>query len=184
MRISDADRDRAVARLNDAVAEGRLTLAEFEDRVQGVLNARTAAEVAPYLADLPGTTPTAPEHGQLRSTMSSLKRAGRWTVPRRLSVHSKAGSVRLDLTDALIAYPVIEIALEVYAGSTTLIVPEGASVNVEQVEVDMVASTIKVKKKVPTSTEPVGRPHIVISGKQWAGTLVVRHQYRFLRWRW
>src|SRR5690606_8017272 len=33
IRLSDADRERAVERLNDAVAEGRLTLSEFEERM-------------------------------------------------------------------------------------------------------------------------------------------------------
>lgn len=181
MRISDADRDRAVERLNQAVGEGRLSLSEFEERVQGVLSARTAAEVAPYLADLPGGVATAPEQGQLRAAMSNLKRNGRWTVPRRLSVDSKAGNVRLDFTEAVIAHPVVEVALAVYAGTTTLVLPEGASVDVERVEV--VASNVKVRD-VPTSTDPVGRPHVVVSGKQWAGNLVVRQQRRFLRWRW
>lgn len=180
LRISDHDRERAVQRLNDAVAEGRLTMAEFEERLDGVLRARTGSELQPHLADLPSAR-VAPEQGQLRATMSKIKRNGRWLVPRRLSVTNKAGSVRLDLTDAVIGHPVIEIAIEVYAGSTTLILPRGASVDIEQVE--LVASTAKVRR-VPTSTEPIGEPHVVVTGKQWAGSVKVRHQRRFLRWRW
>jgi hypothetical protein len=183
LRISDADRERAVQRLNRAVSEGRLTMSEFDERVAGVLRARTGSEVEPYLADLPVApgTVAAPEHRELKAAMSTLKRTGQWVVPRRLSVANKAGSVKLDLTDAVISHPVIEVALEVYAGSTTLVLPRGASVDVEQVE--LVASTAKVRK-VPTSTEPVGEPHVVVTGKQWAGTVTVRHQRRFLRWRW
>jgi hypothetical protein len=180
LRISDADRERAVQRLNRAVAEGRLTMSEFDERVAGALRARTGSELAPYLADLPAGQ-TAPETGQLRAAMSTIKRTGRWVVPRRLSVSNKAGSVKLDLTDAIIDHPVIEIAIEVYAGSTTLVLPQGASVNVEQVE--LVAGSARVRK-VPTSIEPVGEPHVVVTGKQWAGSVTVRHQYRFLRWRW
>jgi len=183
LRISDADRDRAVERLNQAVADGRLTIAEFDERVSGVLRARTGSEVEPYLADLPAVpgAPAAPEYRELKAAMSTLKRTGRWVLPRRLSVRNKAGSVKLDLTDAVIAHPVVEIALEVYAGSTTIVVPQGASVDIEQIE--LIASSSKVRK-VPTSTEPVGQPHVVVTGKQWAGSVVVRHQRRFLRWRW
>jgi Domain of unknown function (DUF1707) len=180
LRISDADRERAVERLNKAVSEGRLTMSEFDERVAGVLRARTRSEVEPYLADLPAA-PTAPEQGQLRVAMSTIKRTGRWVVPRRLSVANKAGTVKLDLTDAVIAHPVVEIAVDVYAGSTILVLPRGASVDVQQVE--LVAGTAKVRN-VPESTEPVGEPHVVVTGKQWAGTVKVRHQYRFLRWRW
>jgi hypothetical protein len=185
LRISDADRERAVERLNEAVSEGRLTMVEFEDRVRAVLAARIAGDLAPHLADLPGQagTPAGPEHGELRTTMSNLKRKGRWMVPRRLAVHSKAGSVTLDFTDAVISHPVIEVALEVYFGTTTLILPPGASANIEQVEFGMVASNTKIGK-VPVSDHPTGDPHVVVTGKQWAGTLVIRHQRRFLHWRW
>lgn len=41
VRISDADRERAVVRLQDAVTEGRLTISEFDERVAGVMRART-----------------------------------------------------------------------------------------------------------------------------------------------
>lgn len=180
LRISDADRDRAIQRLNDAVTEGRLTMPEFEQRMDGVLAARTASEVAPHLADLPAV-PAGPEHGELRTTASNIKRTGRWLVPRKLSVHSRAGSVKLDLTDAVVSHPVVELVLEVSAGSTTVVLPRGASVNVDQVE--LVASTAKVRR-VPSSHEPVGTPHLVVTGKQRAGSLLVRHQRRFLRWRW
>lgn len=183
-RISDSDREQAVERLNQAVAEGRLSLAEFDDRVAGVLQSRTASELTPYLADLPGALAepvTPPEHQELRTTMSTLKRHGRWVVPRQLSVRSTAGSVKLDFTEAVISFPVIEVAVHSAAGSTTLIVPEGASVNVDQVE--LVAGSTKVRG-VPTSASPVGTPHLVITGKQWAGSLTVRRKRRFLWWRW
>jgi Domain of unknown function (DUF1707) len=180
LRISDADRERALQHLQNAVSEGRLTMSEFDERVAGVLRARTGSDLRPYLADLPASR-AAPEQGQLRATMSTIKRTGEWVVPRRLSVTNKAGSVKLDLTDAVIGHPVIEIAIEVYAGSTTLVLPRGASVDIEQVE--LVASSGKVKK-VPTSTEPIGEPHVVVTGKQWAGSVTVRHQRRFLHWRW
>lgn len=184
LRISDADRERAVQRLNDAVTEGRLTMSEFDERVEGVLHARTASELAPYLADLPGAAGgpvTAPERQELRTTASTLRRNGRWVVPRQLSVHSKAGTVKLDLTQAVISHPVIEVALETTAAKTVLVLPAGASVDVDQVE--QFASSTKVRK-VPTSTEPAGTPHVVVTGKLSAGSLIVRHQRRFLRWRW
>jgi hypothetical protein len=184
LRIADADRERAVQRLNDAVSEGRLSMSEFDERVAGVLRSRTAPELEPYLADLPGSVGyrAAPEHQELRTTMSTLKRTGRWVVPRRLTVHSRAGRVKLDLTDAIISHPVIEVTLQVAAATVTLVLPSGASVDVDRVE--PIAGRTRVRRKVTAGSEPVGQPHLVVSGKLWANTLVVRCQRRFLGWRW
>jgi hypothetical protein len=183
VRMSDADREAVAERLRTAVGEGRLTLDEFEQRVSGVLAARTFAEVEPYVADLPGgpVVPPAPEHAALRTVASSLKRSGRWVVARRLQVDAKAGSVKLDFTEALIAHRVVEIELNVSAGSTTLVVPRGASVDIDNVE--MIAGSARVRG-VPTS--PMAGPglHFVVRGKQRAGSLVVRYQRHFWRWRW
>jgi hypothetical protein len=53
-RASDAERERTVARLHDAVGEGRLDLAEAEERTAAAYAARYRDELDPLLADLPG----------------------------------------------------------------------------------------------------------------------------------
>ena len=53
-RASDADRDAALDILCAAVAEGRLTLAELDDRVGAALSARTICELAALIAGLSG----------------------------------------------------------------------------------------------------------------------------------
>ncbi|MGW0355988.1 DUF1707 domain-containing protein [Nocardia nova] len=53
VRASDADREKIVERLRTAMNEGRLNLAEFDDRVQQVYAARTYGELSPILSDLP-----------------------------------------------------------------------------------------------------------------------------------
>ncbi|NKY44603.1 DUF1707 domain-containing protein [Nocardia cerradoensis] len=53
VRASDADRETIVERLRSAMNEGRLNLAEFDDRVQQVYAARTYGELSPILSDLP-----------------------------------------------------------------------------------------------------------------------------------
>ncbi|WP_051024834.1 MULTISPECIES: DUF1707 domain-containing protein [Nocardia] len=53
VRASDADREEIVERLRSAMNEGRLNLAEFDDRVQQVYAARTYGELSPILSDLP-----------------------------------------------------------------------------------------------------------------------------------
>ncbi|WP_435847187.1 DUF1707 SHOCT-like domain-containing protein [Streptomyces chrestomyceticus] len=43
----------AVVRLREAAAEGRIDLAELDDRLEGALTAKTCADLAPLTADLP-----------------------------------------------------------------------------------------------------------------------------------
>ncbi|MFE2995507.1 DUF1707 domain-containing protein [Nocardia sp. NPDC059246] len=53
MRASDRDREQIVDRLRVAMGEGRITLHEFDERLQQVYSARTYGELAPILSDLP-----------------------------------------------------------------------------------------------------------------------------------
>jgi Domain of unknown function (DUF1707) len=67
-RVSDADRDRALAELGEAFRVGRLTADEFDERAGQALAARTGKELTALLADLPvdrapATVPTAAERG-------------------------------------------------------------------------------------------------------------------------
>ena len=53
LRVSDADRDRAVAELSEHFQAGRLTLEEFDERSGQALQAKTARELTGLFADLP-----------------------------------------------------------------------------------------------------------------------------------
>jgi Domain of unknown function (DUF1707) len=52
--VSHADRDTAADILCAAVADGRLTLDELDERLEHVLSARTLREIAWLISDLPG----------------------------------------------------------------------------------------------------------------------------------
>ncbi|MDT0435862.1 MULTISPECIES: DUF1707 domain-containing protein [Streptomyces] len=53
LRASDADRDRVAEILRDALAEGRLDMEEFEERLEAAYRARTYGELTPLTRDLP-----------------------------------------------------------------------------------------------------------------------------------
>jgi hypothetical protein len=53
LRVSDADRDRALAELSEAFRVGRITADEFDQRSGQALAARTGNELTAPLADLP-----------------------------------------------------------------------------------------------------------------------------------
>jgi Domain of unknown function (DUF1707) len=57
LRISDADRDRAIAELSEHFQAGRLTADELDDRTGRALQARTAADLAALFTDLPRQHP-------------------------------------------------------------------------------------------------------------------------------
>jgi hypothetical protein len=59
-RASDADRDTAVDILCAAAADGRLTMAELDERVGSALTARTLTQLAGLVADLIGPRAAAP----------------------------------------------------------------------------------------------------------------------------
>ena len=52
LRASDADRDRVLVLLAEAVSDGRLTMEEHAERVQRACTARTLGELADLTADL------------------------------------------------------------------------------------------------------------------------------------
>jgi hypothetical protein len=55
LRVSDADRQAVIERLRSHTAEGRLTLEEFEERVEEALLARTGGDLQVVLRDLPSS---------------------------------------------------------------------------------------------------------------------------------
>jgi hypothetical protein len=67
LRASDADRDVAADILCAAVADGRLTLAELDERLEDVLSARTLRELARLISDLSGPRLAGPVQPALRA---------------------------------------------------------------------------------------------------------------------
>ena len=78
LRVSDAERESVAARLRDAAAEGRLTLAEADERQALAYAARIRDDLTPLTADLP--PPPHPTAGRDRP----LSRRAR----RRLGMHA------------------------------------------------------------------------------------------------
>jgi uncharacterized membrane protein len=53
LRVSDSDRDRAIAELSEHFQAGRITTDEFEERTGRALRARTVGDLAELFTDLP-----------------------------------------------------------------------------------------------------------------------------------
>jgi Domain of unknown function (DUF1707)/Cell wall-active antibiotics response 4TMS YvqF len=144
-RASDAEREAVVARLRNAAGEGRLTVDELDERIDAAYAAKTRAELEPLTADLPdtpmttATTATPIAGGPPARTSSSLvlgilgggDRRGRWRVPARMTVLNVMGGADLDLREAVLDAPEIEISVWSLMGGSDVIVPEGVHVELE-----------------------------------------------------
>ena len=170
---SDAERERSVALLRDAVGEGRLTLEEFSGRVGLAQAARTDQELARLTRDLPNdpttSAPPAAAAEEHRAFCSHLIRSGPWSLPAHSSWRSIFGTIDLDLRQARLDGP--ETALEVYNlfGTVTVIVPEG-------VEVVVRGGGMFASQKIRSPERPpiVGGPRLTIDTRGPGGTLHVR----------
>ncbi|WP_131742557.1 DUF1707 SHOCT-like domain-containing protein [Actinomadura roseirufa] len=137
LRASDRDRDETLVRLHTAFAEGRLTEAELDERIECALAARTQDDLARVAGDLPSAAPGSAAHatpapgpvGRLQfAYKSSVRRSGRWRLPERFtSVVYKGGSL-LDLRAAELDGPVTTLRVIAYKSTVEVLVPPGVRV--------------------------------------------------------
>jgi hypothetical protein len=181
LRMSDRDRERVVARLNDAVAEGRLDIGEFEERLDGVLAAKTFGEIEPFVADLPavarpgaaGTQPTL-----ITARGSNITRTGRWIVPARMRVEARGSRVRLDVTQAEINSSIVYVDLKAHGSNVRLVVRPGMTVDFGGVSMHGSRTRARV------GDQPVsGGTHFVFTGEAHGSSIVARTP-RAWRWPW
>lgn len=172
LRVSDADRNGTLRRLHNAVALGLIAIDEFEERSALVSRARLQADLDALVGDLPGPgaiVTSAADRVELRGVMGSLKRHGEWTVPTRLALVRRMGSVELDLTRARFAGPIVVVELDLKFGSLEMRLPEGASASIDDVEV-IVGSAHDHRADAPAE----GRPHVILTGKVVWGSVDIR----------
>lgn len=174
VRASDAERDATIDRLRDAAGEGRLTLEELTDRIDGAAQARTHADLETLVRDLPApvavSPPVAAALVKHSSVFGDVRRSGRWLVPAEGRWQTVFGDVVLDLREARIPATELRISAGTVFGDIDLLVPEG-------VHVDVRAGTVfgDVRQEAGDGVVP-DAPRIVLSGGTVFGDVRVRHQ--------
>jgi hypothetical protein len=131
LRASDLDRDRVIALLTDAAADGRLTSDEHAERVERAYAARTLGELAVLTTDLvvPSAQPLKLDGRRpVLGVFGRDVRDGRWVVPPSVPVVAVFGEVVLDLREALLQGTRIVVYATIVGGTLQLIVPEGVAV--------------------------------------------------------
>ncbi|MBC2904954.1 DUF1707 SHOCT-like domain-containing protein [Streptomyces cupreus] len=189
LRASDADRERVAEILRDALAEGRLDMEEFEERLDATYKARTYGELTPITRDLPvspvvdlmkgpvqdGSWAGRIVGGEGSSTwgvavMSGFERRGRWTVPRRFNAFAFWGGGELDLREAIFAEREVVINCVAIMGGMNVIVPPGVEVVVRGIGI--MGGFDHREEGVPGDP---GAPRVVVTGFAfWGGVGVER----------
>lgn len=133
-----AERERVIARLQDAVAEDLFDLDELDYRLDLAIRARTSAELLPLVADLPSASPapavptaSRPLAATVRAVFSSSTQRGRRLVPRQMSARAVFGSIVIDLREATFEPGTSTLDVKAVFGSVEVFAPPHVRVEVE-----------------------------------------------------
>jgi hypothetical protein len=142
MRVSDNDREHAAEVLREAAGQGRINMDELDERLGLAYAAKTYADLAVVIRDLPqagqpANRPAAVSRigGTPRSrfsvaVMSGAQRMGHWVVPAKYVSVAVMGGIELDLRDAQFAEPEVTLHAYTLMGGIQITVPEDVEVDV------------------------------------------------------
>ncbi|MEV7428134.1 DUF1707 domain-containing protein [Nocardioides sp. NPDC092400] len=153
LRVSDADRHRTAEVLREAAGEGRLDMDELGERLEAAYAAKTYADLAPLVMDLPGGDPATPavRHavrppaapgppgvpvaGQRFDTsvaiMGGCDRKGVWQVGPTHQAYAVMGGVLIDLREAVFTSRETVITCGAFWSGIDIVVNERTQVVVE-----------------------------------------------------
>ncbi|WP_329622030.1 DUF1707 domain-containing protein [Streptomyces sp. NBC_01255] len=187
LRASHEDRDRTVDVLRVAAGDGRLTLDELDERLEVALSARTLGELAALTADLPSASPGGAAAAEVKDVLrihqkhSTITRAGRWVVPRRMELIAEWCEVTLDFTEAVITQDTLRIDVDSQGKTLTLVTRPGIVVDVDGLALEH--SRFRIRR---TPDAAPGAPvllRVELVGRKSFGRVVVRPPRRtFGQW--
>lgn len=141
--VSPSAKERVVQDLADHFAQDRLSLPEYERRVELAYRASSVEALKELTRDLAPLPParvapagmTAPAESRMVAPlirpktffalMSGVVRRGTWTVPARIRAVAFMGGIGLDLREATLSAPVTDIYVFALMGGVEIIVPPG-----------------------------------------------------------
>lgn len=127
---------RATDFLKEQYAAGELDHHAFEHAVAGLLAAKSPAEIAAIVQQVPSPVAfTSPDRRLTRSLefnsgFGRVRLTGHWQVGAQTHVSVGMGSVVIDLTQALFDERVIDLHVTTGWGRITIIVPRGVAVQI------------------------------------------------------
>jgi Domain of unknown function (DUF1707)/Cell wall-active antibiotics response 4TMS YvqF len=183
LRASDDDRERVAEVLRQAAGDGRLTLAELQDRLEALYAAKTYGELEPVVSDLPsvrlprpsasaqslsaGGTRAVPDRvggvpvsRVAKAVFGEVTRRGRWVVPSDYRVKAVFGGVELDLREARLESHEITIEIKAVFGGVEVVLPDDVIA-----VVDGMGIFGGFADEASTRQPPPGAPVVRIGGK-------------------
>ncbi|MEU0391278.1 DUF1707 domain-containing protein [Streptomyces sp. NPDC006208] len=191
MRASDSERERVAERLREAVAEGRLDMDEFEQRLDAAYRARTHGELAPLVRDLPvsgsaAASVAAPATGDWAGRVGGpatskgafafwggFGRRGGWTVGRRFTAFTMMGGGELDLREARFEDRETVITCIAVMGGVQIVVPP--DLNVEVRGIGLMGGFDEHGSSVESAPDPAA-PRVIINGVALMGGVGVERK--------
>lgn len=179
-RAGDADREAVAERLRIAAGEGRIDLAELDERLTQAYAAKTYGQLETLVADLPVRSASIrhdglpePETLVLKTTITNLKQSGQWVVPRRITAETTVGIITIDFTQASCAHR--EVVVEAVAGSgwIRLWLPDGWAARISPSS----TNTSHISNKAADTAEP-GAPTVFVTGHPGSGYIRIKHRSR------
>ncbi|WP_188064781.1 DUF1707 domain-containing protein [Dietzia sp. ANT_WB102] len=150
VRASDAERDTTARLLQESYSEGRLTLAEFDERTSRAYSARFRSELIELTHDLPvahreheSTLEARPHRAPARrvtggsgpatslAIMGGVERTGTWTLPAVHTAFALMGGIEIDLRRAALQSQETTIRAFAIMGGIEIYVPDDVHVEVE-----------------------------------------------------
>lgn len=158
LRASDAERERTADLLREAMASGRLTVDELEDRTRLVFAAKTRTDLERLISDV--LVPTDDDHpvaaGQhvgvsgvartevrrgadgthrVVSILGGSRRTGRWRLAASCSVINVLGGSEIDLSEVELTDDHVELKVISFLGGAEITLPLGLNVEVSETSI-------------------------------------------------
>ncbi|RBM11377.1 hypothetical protein DI005_34170 [Prauserella sp. PE36] len=196
LRASDADRERVAQLLHTAMGEGRITMAELEERLGAVYAAKTLGDLEPVVEDLPGVVAIPQAAAQLPAVsqarlpetriggkpgsttsiaiMSGVSRKGNWVVPPQHNSFAFWGGTEIDLRKARFAERHSTITAVAIMGAVEITVPDDIHVEVTGFGLMGAFESTDKKGAAPEDSVPPDAPTVKINGLAFWGAVEVR----------
>lgn len=172
VRAADADRNLVAKLLSDALADGQLSLTEYDERTAAAYKARTYGELDVLTADLalaplPGATlAKGPAHDRAVAIMGGFNRQGEWTVAAKVDAIAFWGGGEIDLRQAKFSAPEVTINCVAVMGGIEITVPPNIGVEVRG------AGIMGGFDHIAQTAAP-GAPRVIITGFAfWGGVSI------------
>jgi hypothetical protein len=179
--ISEELRQRGIDVLQGLFASGKVDLDRLQRALDGLLGARTHADLASLIRSLPPPVEFTPavrrrqEPLEISTSMGEVRLEGRWQVGRLTKIRTGMGAVTIDLTEAEFDDWDVEIVVHVTMGSITVIAARG--LDIRQVGRSAIVNN--------TLEEPIpGFPVVRLSASCDTGTIRLMHPSEKRQHRW